>query len=251
MNTAGASIAFGAVHHERLRPARHAFHYPSCFLMLPLRALREQPAPALARNRRGLLAFRDADHGDGRDDALAWFESLLAAEGIADADGEVWLQTYPRVLGYVFKPVSFWYAHRRDGTLAAVLAEVNNTFGERHAYLLAGAGLAWGREQHARKVFHVSPFNRVEGSYRFRFMRTADRIVARVELDDDAGALLRTSLSGRIEPLTAGSTRRALLSMPLLTVGVIARIHWQALQLWLKRVPFWRKPAAPARFVTR
>jgi DUF1365 family protein len=145
----------------------------------------------LARNRFGLLAFHDRDHGDGGADALAWIEALLASEGVADADGEIWLHTYPRVLGYVFKPVSFWYCHRADGSLAAVVAEVNNTFGERHCYLLDEPGLAWGRELRARKVFHVSPFCQVEGRYRFRFMRTAERTVARIDHDDDDGRCCR------------------------------------------------------------
>jgi uncharacterized protein len=169
------------VHHHRLRPAANAFVYPTYFLLLPLRALRARPAPALARNRFGLLSFHDSDHGDGRGDALAWVDDLLASEGVRDATGEVWLHTYPRVLGYAFKPVSFWYCHRSDGSLAAIVAEVNNTFGERHCYLLDGPRLAWGQEQRARKVFHVSPFCQVQGQYRFRFMRTADRTVARID----------------------------------------------------------------------
>ncbi len=246
-----AQLAVGEVRHTRLRPARHAFAYRNWFVLLPLRALRARSEPALARNRRGLVSFHDADHGDGGPDALAWAEGLLAAEGITDADGELWLQTYPRVLGYAFKPVSFWYCHRADGSLAAVLAEVNNTFGERHVYLLAGPQLAFGREQQARKVFHVSPFCSVEGRYRFRFMRTAERIVARVDLDTDAGVLLQTSVSGRLEPLSAPALRRALLGMPLMTLGVILRIHWQALKLWRKRVPFFAKPEPPGAFVSR
>lgn len=244
-------LALGEVRHRRLRPREHAFAYPTTLLLLPMRRLRAEPDAALARNRRALLSFHDADHGDGRADALAWLEELLAGEGLGDIEGEVWLHTYPRVLGYVFKPVSFWYCHRADGTLAAVLAEVNNTFGERHCYLLHGPALAWGHELQARKVFHVSPFCSVQGRYRFRFMRTADRVVARIEHDDDQGLLLQTSVSGRLQPLTAASARRAWLAMPLLTLGVVARIHWQALQLWCKRVPFFHKPAAPQAFTTR
>jgi hypothetical protein len=105
------------------------------------------------------------------------------------------------VLGYVFKPVSFWYAHRSDGSLAAVLAEVNNTFGERHAYLLAGPDLAWGREQMARKQFHVSPFCEVRGEYRFRFERSDKRTLVRVDLHDENGPLLQTSVGGTLHPL--------------------------------------------------
>ena len=244
-------LALGEVRHTRLRPAENRFAYPTFFLMLPMRALRKAPDATLARNRFAPLAFHDVDHGQGSPDALSWAETLLAREGVTDADGEIWLQTYPRVFGYVFKPVSFWYAHRRDGSLAAVLAEVNNTFGERHCYLLTGERLAFGRELVADKVFHVSPFCEVRGLYRFRFMRTADRVVARIEHDDEGGPLLLTSVSGRLEPLSARSARRALLSMPLMSLGVTARIHWQAWKLWRKQVPFFRKPQAPQAFVTR
>ncbi len=251
MAATGALIATGVVRHRRLRPAAHAFQVPTYFLLLPMRQLRDEPDAALARNRFALLSFHDRDHGDGGADALAWLEELLAAEGIADADGEVWLHTYPRVLGYVFKPVSFWYCHRADGSLAAIVAEVNNTFGERHCYLLAGPDLAFGHELRARKVFHVSPFCDVQGQYRFRFMRTADRTVACVDHDDEAGPLLITSVSGRLAPLTRRSARAAFFGVPMMSFGVIARIHWHALRLWIKRVPFFGKPAPPAAFVTR
>ena len=244
-------LALGEVRHQRLRPAVHAFDTGTYFLLLPLRALRDRAHPGLARNRFGLVSWHDADHGEGGPDALAWLEGLLAREGVQDADGEIWLQTYPRVLGYVFKPVSFWYCHRQDGSLAAVVAEVNNTFGERHCYLLAGPDLAFGREVTATKVFHVSPFCQVHGRYRFRFMRTGERVVARIEHDDAEGTLLVTSVSGRLQPLTHASARRAFFGTPLMTLGVIARIHWHALQLWLKRVPFFSKPTAPGNFVTR
>jgi uncharacterized protein len=258
-----ALLGLGEVRHTRLRPARNSFVYPTYFLMLPMRRLAGHPAPALRRNRFGLISFHDRDHGDGGDDALAWVDALLLREGIRDADGEVWLHCYPRVLGLTFKPVSFWYCHRADSSLAAIVVEVNNTFGERHCYLLTGAaegGLAYGRELRATKVFHVSPFCRVAGGYRFRFMRTdwpaappggRGRTVARIDHDDADGALLQTSVSGELAPLTPERVRAAFFGMPMMTAGVIARIHWQALRLWLKHVPFFRKPEPPAEPVTR
>ena len=249
MNT--ARLGMGQVFHRRLRPREHAFAYPSYFLWLPMRSLRDEPCDALNRNGRGWLCFHDADHGDGGSDALAWLESLLAAEGITDADGEVWLQTYPRVLGHAFKPVSFWVCERADASLAAIVVEVNNTFGERHCYLLCGPDLDWGREQVASKVFHVSPFCRVEGRYRFRFQRRDAQLLSCVDHDDATGPLLLTSLSGRLEPLTSRSARRTFFAMPALTLMIVARIHWQALKLALKRVPFFSKPQPPERFVTR
>jgi DUF1365 family protein len=248
---ASPQIVRGGVRHLRLRPARHGFEYRTFFLMLPLRAMREHPFDALPRNRAGLVSFHDRDHGDGRADCLAWIEERLAAEGVNDADGEIWLQAYPRVLGYAFKPVSFWYCHRRDGSLAAIVAEVNNTFGERHCYLLTGLHLQWGRELKADKVFHVSPFCAVSGDYRFRFVRAGNRVVARVELHDHDGPLLLTSVHGEMAPATRACVRAAFISQPMMTLAVIGRIHWQALRLWIKRVPFLNKPPAPAQFVTR
>jgi hypothetical protein len=248
---AQAQVAWGEVRHVRHRPARHAFAYPTAFLLLPMRALARDGNGALARNRKALLSFHDADHGDGGPDALAWIEALLGQQGVAGVDGEIWLQTFPRVAGFAFKPVSFWYCHAADGRLRAVVAEVNNTFGERHFYVLDDPTLAWGATVQASKVFHVSPFCEVKGSYRFRFARTADRIVARVELDDGQGPLLITSVSGCTELLTAARVRATLLRMPLLTVGIVARIQWQALQLWLKRVPWFRKPPYPGAIGAR
>lgn len=233
-------IGFGQVRHARLRPVRHAFVYPTCFVLLPMRALHATATrdKLLAHNRPAALSFYDKDHGDGRPNALEWLDELLAGSGIVDATGEAWLHCYPRVMGYTFKPVSFWYCHRGDGTLRAVVVEVNNTFGERHCYLLDQP--AWGREVTAGKAFHVSPFCRVEGEYRFRFVlawRHA-RTVVRIDHDDAQGPLLRTSVSGDLQPITRAALRWALWRFPFLTLGIIARIHWQALLLWLARVPF-------------
>lgn len=251
-----AQILFGSVMHRRLRPAQHRFTYPVFALLLPLDRLDEAEAPFFSVNRPNLFSFRFEDHG-ARDGShpLPWIRALLAREGIA-ADGEVWLQCFPRTLGYVFNPVSFWYCHDRDGRLAAVLAEVNNTFGERHNYLVAhadGRPIRDGEALEARKVFHVSPFMAVQGHYRFRFhARPGDpRRLARIDHADAEGDLLHTAISGRAVPLTAARLARAFFGYPWMTLGVMARIHWQALRLWLKRVPFFSKPQPPLEETTR
>ena len=266
--TTTAHIGFGQVHHTRLRPTRHAFAYPTFFLMLPMRTLsQEGPGAPWGINRRHLISFRDTDHGDGRTPAqggsLGWIDALLQEQGITDATGEIWLHCYPRVFGFTFKPVSFWYCHRanddQNGALRAIVVEVNNTFGERHFYLLDGPRL--DTELRADKVFHVSPFNSVRGHYRFRFVRTAAQAnggkaatAARIDYWDDdtlAQPLLETSIHGVLEPLTPATLRRAVWRYGAMTVLIVVRIHLQALRLWLKKVPFFRKPEPPQQCVTR
>ncbi|SNS19490.1 hypothetical protein SAMN06265795_101462 [Noviherbaspirillum humi] len=262
MSDCGIQLCLGKVRHKRLRPAVNAFEYGVYFLRLPLRALgqRDFGRGHIKRNRFGLLSFHDADHGDGRQPLLAWIDGLLQAQGIHDADGEIWLQTFPRVLGYVFNPVSFWFCHRADGALRAIVCEVNNTFGERHCYLLdAGGAMRYGVELASRKVFHVSPFCAVAGGYRFRFMqalRERDgaqqlQVLARIDHDDEHGPLIETIISGHALAATDAAVLNAFFRFPLMTLGVVARIHWQALRLWAKRVPFFRKPLPPSHSLSR
>lgn len=258
-------FGFGQVRHRRLSPVVHAFAYAAWFVRLPLRALAAQGWQSGVKglcvgqrsDRLGVWPDRFAvlhrDHGDGQQTLLAWIESLLLDAGVHDVDGEIWLQTFPRVLGYVFNPVSFWFCHRADGSLRAVLCEVNNTFGERHCYLLVdpmGAALKNGQVLCAQKVFHVSPFCKVDGHYRFRFVQTEGRVLARIELHDDHGPLLLTSISGDRVVASQQAVHKAFWRYPSMTFFVIARIHWQALKLFWKRVPFFRKPKPPESSVT-
>ncbi|MFZ6744862.1 DUF1365 domain-containing protein [Undibacterium sp. JH2W] len=258
-------LCTGEVMHKRLRPVKNAFRYGVFFIRVPVRDIHRVSMPALfSVNRFNALSFHERDHGDSKQPLAHWIDGVLKSQGIADADGEVWLQCFPRVFGYVFNPVSFWFCHRQDGSLRAIICEVRNTFGEKHLYLLEKSGkLANGEELQARKIFHVSPFCKVEGSYRFRFIQaqqempgqttehTQKKYLARIDYADAEGPLLLTSVSGREQTMSNMRIASVMLRYPFMTVGVVLRIHIQALRLWIKRVPFISKPIPPTEELSR
>ena len=257
------TINFGVVKHRRFRPAQNAFGYGVFTLSIPMRARRKNTSLlsqySLGDNSLHLFSFFDRDHGAGDENSLAWIENILRENQITSVDGEIWLQTFPRVLGYVFNPVSFWICTSSKGQVQAVLAEVNNTFGERHCYLLhkeSGEALKSGETFSSKKVFHVSPFCEVRGEYHFRFLFSQDSAskrhsVCRIELHEDGSPLINTSISGISQALSKSALYLAFLRFPLMSLGVIGRIHWQALKLWSKGVPFHSKPKPPEFEVSR
>lgn len=254
-----AMLCTGSVMHARFAtqqsPAAHGFVYPLFFVALPLSGLETAGNRWFGIERARALSLRFRDHG-ARDDSPPepWMRRLLAAEGITAADGEIVLQAFPRLFGFVFNPVSFWFCHDRAGALRAVLAEVRNTFGDRHNYLVAHADqrpIIAAETLTARKIFHVSPFFPVAGEYRFRFDLGAQR--RRVDIDYWLGGerVLATRLDGTPQTLDAATARRALMRQPLLTLAVVWRIHWQAVRLWWKRAVFHSRPQPPLQETTR
>ena len=270
-------FGFGVTRHKRLWPKENSFEVGSVFVRLPMRAIASQPSSRLAFGLFGLnkgspLGFADSDHFERsktHGSALAALDKLLLAQGITSCTGalagEVWLHTFPRVLGYAFKPVSFWFCHDRTGVLRATLVEVHNTFGEQHCYLLHhkdGSPLVDGATVVAQKVFHVSPFFPVRGEYRFRWHLGSqnlnlNRSVVRIDYMDayhhpeqPHGITLSTSISGRHEQVTTGSCLRVLFGYPLHATVVLLRIHYQALRLWCKGARFYRLPGKPSIDVT-
>ena len=245
-----AAVCFGAVMHERHTVAHNRFVYPAAFLRLPLSDVDGLQVPLLGIERSNVFSFRQADHG-ARDGSplLPWLHRILDTHGVRQVcDGEVVLQTFPRLLGYVFNPVSFWFCHDRAGQLRAVVAEVNNTFGERHAYLVAHPDhrpMLPGEQFGVDKVFHVSPFFPVSGRYQFRFDIGEGHSDVAIDYFEGDQRVLATRLRGALAPLTGGAMARWALRQPFMTLGVMWRIHLQALQLWRKRVPFFRKPEPP------
>ncbi len=233
----------GEVIHTRREPTHHRFRANVVVFQLPLVSMAAQQATggwAWGLDRTALLQVKTRDHGDGRP-LLDWARSQLQAAGIRGVDGEIWLSCLPRCLGYAFKPVSFWFCENRGGDTVAVIAEVNNTFGERHAYVLdCGSGYRPGQTLGHDKDFYVSPFFPAKGRYQFRFRHESDAhgaALARIEVMGPRGPTLVTSISGRTQALTQRSACAAWAMHPFQSLWVIALIHWHGLRLWVKRVP--------------
>jgi uncharacterized protein len=234
-------LLIGHVTHERVRPVHHAFRYPLLQVCCDIGRFDALGNRWFGIDRWRALALASRDYGPCDGSSLeTWMRARLADAGIP-ADGAIWLQTIPRVFGHAFNPVSFWYAYDSAGRLRALYADVRNTFGGRHGYLLSARGHApIDRETEliCRKTFHVSPFCRVEGGYVFRVVQRRACLSVAIDYHDRQGLLLRTAISMRAEPLSAARMLRVLAGRPFDALGVLSRIHWQALRLWLKRVPF-------------
>ncbi len=250
-------VYFGRVMHKRLRPFVNRFRYRVFTFYLDLDEL-----PTLGRrsrlfsyNRWNLFSFRDCDHGARDGSALRpWIERHLAAAGIDLQGGAVRLLCFPRVLGYVFNPLSIWFCYHANGSLKAVLYEVSNTFGEWHSYLIAVEGSRQSGEpvrQCCDKELYVSPFIAMQARYDFRLAEPAERLSVSIRQWVPEGELLVATQTGRRSPFDDKSLLRAFLTYPLVTLKVMAGIHWEALKLWRKGARIVNRPPAPRHEVTR
>lgn len=253
MRAPASSLYVGTVSHRRLRPRPHALSYRVFWMLLDLDEI-DGLASRLrlfSRNRFNLFAFHDADYGDrsGRD-LRGQVEARLDEAGLAVPGGPIRLFTMPRILGYAFNPLSVFFCHRPDGTLAATVYEVHNTFGEIHSYVMAAEGGGEAVVQESRKAFHVSPFLDRAMDYRFRLVPPEEAISVAIRASDAEGPMLMATLAGKRRPLGDGTLLRLLATHPLLTLKVTAAIHWHALRLVLKRIAIVRYPGPPEDAVT-
>ncbi|MET0051364.1 MAG: DUF1365 domain-containing protein [Candidatus Thiodiazotropha sp.] len=237
-------LVIGRVMHRRRQPFSNKFVYPVFYLLLDLDELAQLNNGVFGVNRHRPLAFHFRDYGDGRDPRL-WVREYLMSHGIFDSGGKIWLQTLPRVFGYLFNPVSFWYCHRSDGQVGAIIAEVNNTFGERHCYLLRPDAQGEFQQVTTEKRFYVSPFYPVSGGYRFKFNLDLDCPRVSIDYFDQGTLQLNTAVWGCSQTWSSRALLKALLRQPLLTLGVTLRIHWQALKLWHRGLSLVRRPRDP------
>ncbi len=243
----------GETYHARRGAVKNAFRYSIDYVLMDAEA--EVDSPILfARNRGGVMSLHDRDHGgppkDGR--GAAWVRDILSAHDL-DVPGRIDLLAQPRVLGHVFNPVSFWLCHDTQGLLRVVIAEVSNTFGDRHSYLCHHDDLREITKADtitAQKIFHVSPFQDIAGGYTFRFDIGADAIGIWIDFSEDHAGLIAT-LTGPRRRLTNLGIVRSMVRRPFGSRRVLTLIHWQALKLWWKGVAYRPRPDPPEREVSK
>ncbi len=243
----------GETFHGRKGAVKNAFRYSIDYVLVDVEAA--APGPRLfSRNRRNLFSLWDRDHGGApkKGRGAPWVREVLDRHGL-DVPGRILLLAQPRVLGHVFNPVSFWLVHDAQDRLCVVIAEVSNTFGDRHSYLCHHDDLrpiGRGDKLTARKIFHVSPFQPVAGEYSFRFDIRPDRIGVWISYTSGEDTLLAT-LTGSRRPLSNRAILRACLRRPMGSRRVLGLIHWQALKLWWKGARYRVRPEPPTQEVTR
>ena len=238
----------GTLRHRRFDPVRHEFTYSLFMACLDIDRLENamSVAPFTSLNRPNIASFYDKDHfGDPRQPLRQRLNADAAANGITLPDGQILLLTNLRYLGYAFNPISLYYCHNRAGQLEIVLAEVNNTFGETKNYWLTTLNqlpASNALKYRCPKEMHVSPFNKMELDYEFVLTEPGETLVAHMNTLDEGRHFFDATLTLNREPWSAGNLAKALARFPWMTAKVIGAIHWEALRLWLKKVPVYTHP---------
>ena len=235
-----AALYVGDVMHARLRPIGHRFSYRVMSLLIDLDRLADadRQSPLFGVNRAALYSFHEADHGKRDGSSLRAYAQFCAAErGIDLTGGRVQLLCYPRLLGYTFNPLSVYFCYRADGALALLIYEVRNTLGDIHPYVLpvtsrdiSDAGV----RQQQDKLFYVSPFIEMAMRYHFRVLPPGERVQLRILETGREGPVLAATFNGRYRGLNTKELLRTFFGLPLVTMKIMAGIHWEALRLWLK-----------------
>jgi uncharacterized protein len=249
MKPFASTLYVGRVMHQRLRPRRHNFSYRGFWFVFDIDEIDvlAQRLTLFSRNRFNLFSFHDRDYGDRTGAPLRpQIERHMAAAGLAPDGGAIRLLTLPRIFGYVFNPLSVVFISGADGGLRAILWEVSNTFGERHAYLIpVDDPASRAIRQSCAKQLHVSPFLDMNMTYSFRVAPPTARTLVSIVAADAEGALLVAAMNGERRELGDGALLRAFVRLPFMTLKVIVAIHWQALRLWLKGMDFRPSPPPP------
>lgn len=253
MNLAPLSLVEATVFHGRKGRVRNAFTYRTDFLLARVDTPIRQAPRLLSLRGFGLWSLRGKHYGDGRQSLHDRAQEVLRIPEIAGDAAQVWLLTQPACLGYSFNPVSFWFVLDASGALRAVVSEVNNTSGDRHAYLSRRqdrGAIVPSDVIPATKHFYVSPFQPIDGGYRFQFSLAEDQVSVRIFYDSDSDDGLSTSLAGNIRPLTNKALALSFLRLPFGPARVMVLILWQALRLKLKGARYRSRTPPPVADVT-
>lgn len=251
--TSGVHHIAAQTYHGRRGAIKNAFRYSIDYVMVDAEA--DVASPSLfSRNVGNLMSLHDSDHGGApkHGKGAAWVREILKAHNITDAN-RIALLAQPRVLGHVFNPVSFWLCYDQEDALTTVIAEVTNTFGDRHSYLCRhedGREIIKSETISAKKLLHVSPFQPVEGGYVFRFDIQRGSIGIWIDYSRGNGGLIAT-LTGERKPISNSTIIKAALRRPFGSRRVLALIHWQAIKLWFKGATFRSQPEPPADEISR
>lgn len=249
------ALYVGKVGHTRTRPRHNAFRYGLYFVWVDIDAVDplDDSLRFFSHNDGGLFSLHDVDHGPRDGSALRpWIDGVLARAGIDTRGGPVMLLAFPRVFGGRFYPVSFWYCYHPDGSVRAILAEVNNTFKQHHNYVLHNDGdpIDWRRRLHATKVFHVSPFIPMDARYEFEFSPPGARLAVSLLDVVEGSPLLLAQVKLERRPLTDARILRTLFRYGPMSARAWILIRWQALRLLRLRIRYLRKPPLPAQDTT-
>lgn len=255
MNTsAPASVYPANVMHSRRFPVHYRFSYRVFSFLIDIDRLEEiKRNPLFSFNRFNVFSLHQHDHG-ARDGSpwRPWVEKLLQQNGIFSAVHNIQLLCMPRILGYGFNPLSLWFCHAANGGLLAVICEVRNTFGEHHHYLLHqhGTALAPIVTGTKPKLFHVSPFIGMQARYEFFIHQPGEKLNVLIHEYEGDELMLVASQQGTRQPFSTAVLIRQFAAIPLVTLKVMALIHWQALKIWLKGAKFYRKPPPPTEEIS-
>ena len=244
----GSALYMGRIRHRRTDEVRHAFYYPVWYALLDLDEVPDldRRLRLFSHNRFNLAGFDDRDHmRPERRPVREKLESFLAARGVRPSGGPVRLLAHLRVLGSVFNPVAFFFCHRPDGRLEHVVAEVNNTFGETHCYVLTNPEHGTVIRDEQDKRLHVSPFQPVAGRYRFRITEPGPQLTVHIDVLRDGRRPFDATLNAHRHRLDDRTLAATVARHPHLALRTLGLIHWQALRLWMKRAPFFPKPSPP------
>jgi len=238
-------ISFANVFHKRLTPKENAFNYQVFYICFDIEKISELSNKIFSINKFNLFSFYHKDHGKKDGSSLKdWAENIFHENGIKNYH-RIFLHTHPRILGYVFNPVSFWFALDKNDKIMAIIAQVNNTFGETHCYLIYHKNGDLIQENQwfvADKEFHVSPFYETKGQYKFRFIFNEKNIAIWIDYHLNSKTLLTNVISKKRSKFNIFNLAMAFTAIPFLTLKIILLIHWQALKIFFKKIKYIPKP---------